>query len=144
MSLLEVEGISKRFGGVTAVDGCSLSIELGSITGLIGPNGSGKTTVFNLITGFISQDSGDVRFDGRSISGLGPNRIYALGIGRTFQLARIFPTAPIALMTGVPRNRRAALGVTHARIIEKPFELETLLDAVGSMLAGGGGRGGLP
>jgi neutral amino acid transport system ATP-binding protein len=91
MSLLEVENLSKHFGGVTAVDGCSLSIELGSITGLIGPNGSGKTTVFNLITGFIAPDSGDVRFNGRSISGLGPNRIYALGIGRTFQLARIFP-----------------------------------------------------
>jgi DNA-binding NtrC family response regulator len=58
------------------------------------------------------------------------------------ELARIFPAAPIALMTGVPRNRRAALGVTHARIIEKPFELETLLHAVGAMLAAGGGGGG--
>jgi neutral amino acid transport system ATP-binding protein len=91
MSLLEVNGLSKHFGGVTAVDSCSLSLEAGGITGLIGPNGSGKTTVFNLITGFVPRDAGDVRFNGRSIAGLGPDRIYGLGIGRTFQLARIFP-----------------------------------------------------
>jgi neutral amino acid transport system ATP-binding protein len=111
VSLLEVQSLSKRFGGVTAVDDCSLSIELGSITGLIGPNGSGKTTVFNLITGFIAQDSGDVRFQGRSIAGLGPNRIYGLGIGRTFQLARIFPrlTALENMLVPVRRSGLRAL-----------------------------------
>jgi neutral amino acid transport system ATP-binding protein len=91
VSLLEVSALSKRFGGVVAVDDCSLSVPAGGITGLIGPNGSGKTTVFNLVTGFLPQDSGDVRFKSRSIAGLGPDRIYGLGIGRTFQLARIFP-----------------------------------------------------
>lgn len=91
MSLLEVEHLSKRFGGVVAVDDCSLSVPAGSITGLIGPNGSGKTTVFNLVTGFIPRDGGLVRFKSQSIAGLGPDRIYGLGIGRTFQLARIFP-----------------------------------------------------
>ena len=91
MRLLEVENLTKRFGGVTAVDGCSLSVETGSITGLIGPNGSGKTTLFNLVTGFIPRDAGDVRFKSQPIAGLGPDRIYGLGIGRTFQLARIFP-----------------------------------------------------
>jgi neutral amino acid transport system ATP-binding protein len=111
VSLLEVQGLSKRFGGVTAVDGCSMSLELGSITGLIGPNGSGKTTVFNLITGFIAQDSGDVRFNGESIAGLGPNRIYGLGIGRTFQLARIFPrlTALENMLVPVRRSGLRAL-----------------------------------
>jgi ABC-type branched-subunit amino acid transport system ATPase component len=111
VSLLEVEKLSKRFGGVTAVDSCSLSLELGSITGLIGPNGSGKTTVFNLITGFIAQDSGDVRFEGRSIAGLGPSRIYGLGIGRTFQLARIFPrlTALENMLVPVRRSGLRAL-----------------------------------
>ena len=111
MSLLEVESLSKRFGGVTAVDGCSLSLQLGSITGLIGPNGSGKTTVFNLITGFIAKDNGDVRFNGRSIAGLGPNRIYGLGIGRTFQLARIFPrlTALENMLVPVRRSGVRAL-----------------------------------
>jgi neutral amino acid transport system ATP-binding protein len=91
MSLLEIANLSKRFGGVVAVDGCSLSVAEGSITGLIGPNGSGKTTVFNLVTGFIPRDGGEMRFKSRSIAGLGPDRIYGLGIGRTFQLARIFP-----------------------------------------------------
>ncbi len=91
MSLLEVENLSKRFGGVVAVDDCSLSVPDGSITGLIGPNGSGKTTVFNVITGFIAKDNGEVTFKSRSIAGLGPDKIYGLGIGRTFQLARIFP-----------------------------------------------------
>jgi ABC-type branched-subunit amino acid transport system ATPase component len=111
MSLLEVEGLSKRFGGVTAVDGCSLSLPLGSITGLIGPNGSGKTTVFNLITGFLVKDAGDVRFNGVSIAGLGPNRIYGLGIGRTFQLARIFPrlTALENMLVPVRRSGFRAL-----------------------------------
>ncbi len=111
MSLLEVESLSKRFGGVTAVDGCSLSLQLGSITGLIGPNGSGKTTVFNLITGFIAKDNGDVRFNGRSIAGLDPNRIYGLGIGRTFQLARIFPrlTALENMLVPVRRSGVRAL-----------------------------------
>lgn len=111
MSLLEVDNLSKHFGGVTAVDGCSLSLQLGSITGLIGPNGSGKTTVFNLITGFIPQDGGDVRFKGESIAGLGPNRIYGLGIGRTFQLARIFPrlTALENMLVPVRRSGLRAL-----------------------------------
>jgi neutral amino acid transport system ATP-binding protein len=111
MSLLEVEGLSKRFGGVTAVDGCSLSLPLGSITGLIGPNGSGKTTVFNLITGFLVKDAGDVRFNGVTIAGLGPNRIYGLGIGRTFQLARIFPrlTALENMLVPVRRSGLRAL-----------------------------------
>lgn len=111
MSLLEVENLSKHFGGVTAVDGCSLALQPGSITGLIGPNGSGKTTVFNLITGFIRQDGGDVRFNGDSITGLDPNRIYGLGIGRTFQLARIFPrlTALENMLVPVRRSGLRAL-----------------------------------
>ncbi len=111
MSLLEVDNLSKHFGGVTAVDGCSLALQPGSITGLIGPNGSGKTTVFNLITGFIRQDGGDVRFNGDSIAGLDPNRIYGLGIGRTFQLARIFPrlTALENMLVPVRRSGLRAL-----------------------------------
>ncbi len=111
MTLLEVEGLSKRFGGVTAVDACSLALQPGSITGLIGPNGSGKTTVFNLITGFISRDSGDVRFNGRSIAGLGPDRIYGLGIGRTFQLARIFPRLTALENMLVPVQRAGFRGL---------------------------------
>src|SRR6266704_1175200 len=108
MSLLEISALTKRFGGVVAVDGCSLSVADRSITGLIGPNGSGKTTVFNLVTGFIPRDSGEVRFKSRSIAGLGPDRIYGLGIGRTFQLARIFPRLT-ALENMLVPVRRAGL-----------------------------------
>jgi neutral amino acid transport system ATP-binding protein len=108
MSLLEVDALSKRFGGVVAVDSCSLSVTAGSITGLIGPNGSGKTTVFNLVTGFLRADGGEVHFKSRSIAGLGPDRIYALGIARTFQLARIFPRLT-ALENMLVPVRRAGL-----------------------------------
>src|SRR6266702_576681 len=106
MSLLEISALTKRFGGVVAVDGCSLSVADRSITGLIGPNGSGKTTVFNLVTGFIPRDSGEVRFKSRSIDRLGPDRIYELGIGRTFQLARIFPRLTALENLLVPIRRR--------------------------------------
>jgi neutral amino acid transport system ATP-binding protein len=106
MSLLQIERLSKRFGGVVAVDDCSLSVEGGSITGLIGPNGSGKTTVFNLVTGFIPRDNGTVSFKSASIAGLGPDRIYALGIGRTFQLARIFPRLTALENMLVPVRRK--------------------------------------
>ena len=114
MSLLEVEALSKRFGGVVAVDGCSLEVPAGGITGLIGPNGSGKTTVFNLVTGFLPADGGDIRFKSRSIAGLGPDRIYALGIARTFQLARIFPRLT-ALENMLVPVRRAGLRALLSR-----------------------------
>jgi ABC-type branched-subunit amino acid transport system ATPase component len=109
--MLEVANLSKQFGGVTAVDACSLSLEQGSITGLIGPNGSGKTTVFNLITGFLPKDSGDVLFNGQSIANLGPDRVYALGIGRTFQLARIFPRLTALENMLVPMRRQGLRGL---------------------------------
>jgi neutral amino acid transport system ATP-binding protein len=106
VSLLEIGHLSKRFGGVVAVDDCSLTVPLGGITGLIGPNGSGKTTIFNLVTGFIPRDEGHVTFKSRSIDGLGPDRIYALGIGRTFQLARIFPRLTALENMLVPVRRK--------------------------------------
>jgi ABC-type branched-subunit amino acid transport system ATPase component len=90
MSLLSVAGVAKSFGGVKALTGCSLSVEKGSITGLIGPNGSGKTTLFNVITGYVKPDAGTVTFDGRGATGAPPDEVFALGIGRTFQLTRIF------------------------------------------------------
>jgi ABC-type branched-subunit amino acid transport system ATPase component len=90
-SFLEARDVSKTFGGLRALDGCCLNVDEGSITGLIGPNGSGKTTLFNVITGFLQSDSGEVRFRGDVITGAGPDRIFALGIGRTFQITRVFP-----------------------------------------------------
>jgi ABC-type branched-subunit amino acid transport system ATPase component/ABC-type branched-subunit amino acid transport system permease subunit len=89
-TLLEVKDLSKRFGGLKAVDGASFAVPEGSITALIGPNGSGKTTVFNLIGGTMAPSGGEVWFDGRRIDGMKPwTRSYA-GLGRTFQITRLF------------------------------------------------------
>ena len=89
--ILEVRGVSKRFGGVTAVNRCSLALEGGKIFSLIGPNGSGKTTLFNLITGVERCDEGQIYFKGERINHLPPHKIAWRGIGRTFQLIRVFP-----------------------------------------------------
>jgi ABC-type branched-subunit amino acid transport system ATPase component len=90
-AILRTDGIAKAFGGVQALSGCSIEVAKGSITGLIGPNGSGKTTLFNIITGYEKPDAGQVYLDGRQITGASPQRVFAVGIGRTFQLTRIFP-----------------------------------------------------
>ncbi len=90
MSYLEVDSVSKAFGGIRALNKCSLAVEQGTITGLIGPNGSGKTTLFNVITGFESVDTGTVRCNGSVITGAKPDKVFGMGIGRTFQLTRIF------------------------------------------------------
>jgi ABC-type branched-subunit amino acid transport system ATPase component len=113
MSLLEVQAISKAFGGIHALDSCSLAVEQGSITGLIGPNGSGKTTLFNVVTGYERLDSGKVFFNGQPITDLPPDRVFGLGIGRTFQLTRIFPRLTVIENMHVAAQRtglRALLG----------------------------------
>jgi neutral amino acid transport system ATP-binding protein len=88
---LRAEQVSKAFGGVQALRDCTVEVEQGSITGLIGPNGSGKTTLFNVITGYERLDAGDVYVADKKITNAPPQRVFALGIGRTFQLTRIFP-----------------------------------------------------
>ena len=88
MALLEVTDVTRRFGGVTAVDRCSLAIREGSLTGLIGPNGAGKTTMFNLIAGALRPDRGQIRLSGRRLDRLRPHQIARLGVSRTFQLTR--------------------------------------------------------
>jgi ABC-type branched-subunit amino acid transport system ATPase component len=89
-ALIEVAGVSKSYGGVQALSECDLSVPTGSISGLIGPNGSGKTTLFNIITGHARANRGEVRFAGKPITNSSPDRVFSLGIGRTFQLTRIF------------------------------------------------------
>ncbi len=112
--LLEVSGVTKRFGGVTAVSDCSIALRAGGIYGLIGPNGSGKTTLFNCITGMEQRDAGTITLGGRRIDGLAPHRVARLGVGRTFQVIRVFPelTALENLLV-VARGDRAA-AVTRA------------------------------
>ena len=89
--LLEIRSVVKRFGGVAAVGGVSLALEPGRIYGLIGPNGSGKTTLFNCITGVDRADEGQILFKGRRTDRLKPHQIFHLGVGRTFQVIRVFP-----------------------------------------------------
>jgi branched-chain amino acid transport system permease protein len=88
--LLEIEGLTKRFGGVAAADAIDLAVQAGELVSVIGPNGSGKTTLFNLITGLIPRDDGVLRFEGREISGLLPHEIVKRGVARTFQNVRLF------------------------------------------------------
>jgi ABC-type branched-subunit amino acid transport system ATPase component len=89
-TLIEIQGIKKSFGGIRALNGCSFTVQKGAIHGLIGPNGSGKTTLFNVITGYEHCDEGSVRFDGQDITNAPTGRIFRMGIGRTFQLTRVF------------------------------------------------------
>jgi ABC-type branched-subunit amino acid transport system ATPase component len=90
-NLLEVDHLTKRFGGVTAVNECTFAVQKGTITALIGPNGSGKTTAFNMITGYLKADSGEIRFNGETNARPRPADLYRRGLSRTFQQARIFP-----------------------------------------------------
>ena len=93
--VLAVEGITKRFGGITAVDGVSFEVREGEILGLIGPNGSGKSTLFNCILGQIRPSSGSVRLDGRDVTGLDPALLNRMGVSRTFQLLQVFPNLSV-------------------------------------------------
>ncbi|MFO0986306.1 MAG: ABC transporter ATP-binding protein [Alphaproteobacteria bacterium] len=90
-TLLKVDGISKSFGGLRAVNGVSFTVEEQAITSLIGPNGAGKTTVFNVVSGFLPTDTGRIEFRGRPIHALRPFEVARRGVGRTFQDPRVFP-----------------------------------------------------
>jgi len=93
--LLSVEHVTRRFGGVVAVDDVSLGVASGQIAGLIGPNGAGKTTLFNLITRLYRPDSGEIAFDGESLLRTPPHRIVRRGIARTFQNVELFPSMTV-------------------------------------------------
>ncbi|MFM8767353.1 MAG: ABC transporter ATP-binding protein [Rubrivivax sp.] len=88
--MIEVRNVVKRFGGLMAVDGCSLQVEAGSMTGLIGPNGAGKTTLFNLIAGYFPPTSGQILLDGRDVTGKRTDELFHLGLARTFQIPQEF------------------------------------------------------
>jgi branched-chain amino acid transport system ATP-binding protein len=126
-ALLEVASLSRRFGGLLAVDALGFSVTVGEIVGLLGPNGSGKTTVLNLLSGVLRPDSGTVAFRGHAIAGKPAHRIARLGMARTFQLVR--PLASLTcrdnVLTGIAFGRRNAWGAA-ARA-----DADGLLDRVG-------------
>jgi ABC-type branched-subunit amino acid transport system ATPase component/ABC-type branched-subunit amino acid transport system permease subunit len=130
--LLEVKGLEMSFGGVRAVDGASFAVPEGSITALIGPNGSGKTTVFNLIGGTMPPQAGEVWFDGRHMDRKPPWRRAHLGLGRTFQITRLFPEMTV-LENVVAPLREFHLGLLGADAVSGPEaqRAEELLDFVG-------------
>jgi ABC-type branched-subunit amino acid transport system ATPase component len=118
MTTLQTDGLTKAFGGVVAVDGASVEVQDGLVNGLIGPNGSGKTTFFNVITGMIKPDSGQVEIDGRDVTGWPPHRITQVGVGRTFQVCRIFPRLTVLenMLVALRRTRlRELLGGLGSR-----------------------------
>jgi branched-chain amino acid transport system ATP-binding protein len=125
VSLLELRGVSKRFGGLQAVGNLSLEMTAGEILGMIGPNGAGKTTVFNLISGFLQPDAGEIRFGERSVIGLKPHAICRLGLARTFQIVRPFPHLSVLANVQVGALAR------HPRAAEARDRARAVLDRVG-------------
>ncbi|HEX6520358.1 MAG TPA: ABC transporter ATP-binding protein [Streptosporangiaceae bacterium] len=105
-AILEVEDIAKSYGGIKALSACSVSFAEGAINGLIGPNGSGKTTLFNVMTGYERADSGAVRLFGRDITKATPDQIFRMGVGRSFQLTRVFPRLSVIENVHVAHQRR--------------------------------------
>ena len=126
-ALHEVEGLTKRFGGVTAVNACSFAVPEGSVTALVGPNGSGKTTAFNLITGYARADAGVVRFAGATVRRPDPVRLSRTGLTRTFQQARIFADLTLVenMVAALQQPWRSAFR-TAVRGHEKARALELL------------------
>jgi len=115
-ALLAVEGATRRFGGLLAVDDVSATVERGELVGLIGPNGAGKTTLFNLISGFTPLSAGSIRFKDRRIDGMKAWRIARLGIGRTFQNLRVFPNMSVFDNVSVGAIGSAGIDPLHALI----------------------------
>ncbi|MEN6368170.1 MAG: ABC transporter ATP-binding protein [Thermotogota bacterium] len=142
--MLYVDQLSKRFGGLKAVDSCAFSVRPATITGLIGPNGAGKTTLFDLLTGFIKPDAGRVRFEDKDITGQSPHRIFRAGICRTFQVPREFKTMSVVdnLMLASPRQlgeriwapfiRRHAVSRQETSAREKAMEVLEFLELAGA------------
>jgi ABC-type branched-subunit amino acid transport system ATPase component len=109
--LLEVRGLTKRFGGLSAVSKLDLHVNEGEIVSIIGPNGAGKTTCFNIVTGLYGTDGGEVIFDGHSLLGLKPNQITKLGIARTFQTVHLFPAMSVIENVMVGQHCRTRTGL---------------------------------
>jgi branched-chain amino acid transport system permease protein len=125
--LLQVEQVSKRFGGLVAVNNISFSMKAGEIVGLIGPNGAGKSTTFNLVTGLLPPTDGRIGFLGESISGLDSRAISARGIARTFQHVQLLPTMTVLENVAIGAHRRAGAGAVRAMLKLDRTDEERLL-----------------
>ncbi len=145
-ALLEIEGLTKSFGGVTAVNACSFEVQEGTITALIGPNGSGKTTAFNMITGYLKADSGAIKFRGETVERPRPAGLYRSGLSRTFQQARIFPELTVQenLVVAAGYSWRQLFGrrvseedAQRAQAMLTEFRLDKLSDLVSADLSYG-------
>jgi branched-chain amino acid transport system ATP-binding protein len=133
MAVLEVDGLTKAFGGVHAVNRVSFSVAAGELLALVGPNGAGKTTCFNMLNGQIRPDAGEVRLNGTSLRGKSPRHVWRLGVGRTFQITQTFGSMTVLeniQMVLLSRHRRLFdfWGRAARRHID---EAMTLLDRVG-------------
>lgn len=145
MALLEIDNVSRSFGGLRAVDGCSFEVPAGAFVGFIGPNGAGKSTVFNLVSGLYRPDTGSIRLDGQDLVDLSPDQVANAGLGRTFQTPRSFGSLSCLenLLASVPSPGEqllpALLGTYRAHEREARIDAERLLEVVGL-----GDRAGAP
>jgi branched-chain amino acid transport system ATP-binding protein len=118
VSLLEVQQLTKRFGGLTANEDVSFTVREGEIVGLIGPNGAGKTTVFNSLAGFFAPSSGSIRLDGEELAGKPPEHVAGRGVARTFQIVRVFKSMTVlenVMVGALLRHRAVAAAAAKAR-----------------------------
>jgi len=129
-SLLKVKHVTKRFGGLVALNDVTLDVKEGEIVGIIGPNGAGKTTLFNVITGFYHPDSGQIIFDGVDITKYRPDQICALGLTRTFQLVKPFKDLSVFenVLIGAMLRRSKSAAVEKAESIIKDLNLQSVRD----------------
>src|SRR5260370_23114650 len=141
--LLAVEGLTKSFGGIRALDTCSFEIAEGSVSALIGPNGSGKTTAFNVITGYQPADAGRLTFHGRPVHHPDPCRLQRLGLARTFQQTRVFPG--LSALENVVLGRNQSWHALLSRRVPCPYRrrAEDLLEEFGLAAHAGASAGRL-
>ena len=140
MALLEVHDVFKHFGGIPALDGVSLSVEEGKIHGVIGPNGAGKTTMFNVINSVYIAEKGTILFKGREITNSKPNKIAHMGIGRTFQVPRVFNEMTLMdnmMVPIIPRRISKREGEKKALELLEMADLTHLRDQLGVEISGG-------
>jgi len=143
-AILRTENLTKKFGGLTAVDGLSLSLERGKLHAIIGPNGAGKTTFFNLVSGILPLTSGKVFFLGQEITGMKPHEISRLGVKRTLQIKSVFPQMTVAENLWITRQasqrflhpfRSATRDVATRELVEQTLE-QIGMSALGNRIAG--------